>query len=147
MEDLSLNKRTGRKKENIEKKIAEIVEKQARLTKLFMDGKITEQAFNMTNDGYSRDIQQLREKEENDRNDERTAFLQEWLKRAIAFEDAELNEELFGTLVEKIIVFQNHILDFHIIGLTSPIRLQWETNGRRQENFGVQFTVIPISES
>lgn len=146
LEDLTISQRKEKKKVDIEKKVNDIIEKQARLTKLYLDGKITEQAFNITNDGYIQEIQQLKEKEESNRHDEKVAFLQEQLKRAISFDDTKLNEELFGTLIEKIVVFENHILDFYINGLINPIRLQWRTNGRRLQNFDVEFTVIQTSE-
>lgn len=64
-----------------------------------------------------------------------------WLKEIVSLEDDKFNEELFGRLVEKIVVYNGHILEFYFYPLKKPIKLFYQTHGRLN-SFTADFTIL-----
>lgn len=55
--------------------------------------------------------------------------------------DDELNEELFARVTEKIVVHPEHILEFHLSFITSPLFMQYTTKGRGK-SYTADFTIL-----
>lgn len=62
------------------------------------------------------------------------------LRSLSALKDDAFNEDLFRRLIDKIVVYNGHILEYYFYAIPEPIRMAYTTHGRL-ENFTVEFTI------
>ena len=63
------------------------------------------------------------------------------LETIINLENEKINEDVFRNIVEKIEVYNNHLLKFYFIGLSQPICLTYETKGK-METYEINFKIV-----
>lgn len=65
------------------------------------------------------------------------------LETIINLENEKINEDVFRNIVEKIEVYNNHLLKFYFIGLSQPICLTYETKGK-METYEIDFKIVNV---
>lgn len=63
------------------------------------------------------------------------------LETIINLENEKIDEDVFRNIVEKIEVYNNHLLKFYLIGLSHPICLTYETKGK-METYEINFKIV-----
>ena len=56
-------------------------------------------------------------------------------------QDSDFNDELFGRITEKIIVYPEHIIEIHLNGINWTFFMQFKAKGKL-ENYNVEFTLL-----
>lgn len=122
---------------------AEAIDKKiSQLTDWLVDGIIDQRRYIEQKERLERKLEEIKRQESNETNIIIQQEQLERLKNIITLSDDEINENIYSILLNKIVVFQGNVLEFHIIGLKAPIILKWSTNGKRNNNYNAIFEVL-----
>ena len=62
------------------------------------------------------------------------------LQRVLELDDEDINESVYRSLIDRIEVYNGHILKYYLYGL-EPITMQYKATGR-MDKYQVEFTIL-----
>ena len=65
------------------------------------------------------------------------------LKQIVELKDNKISEDLYRTIINKIEVFQGHILKYYIAGWDNPIVMKYTAKGK-MEAYTVEFEILEV---
>ena len=119
------------------------------LTKKYLQEKISETAYRLTEKDLNDELQQIitevntlkNEQYETVDSKELSAKFINQIKKIASLKEKEINERLYERITKKIVVYPNNILEIQLSFLPKPIKLKYSTFGRG-EKYGVNFDII-----
>lgn len=132
-------------KKKIEQKQAEI----QTLTRKNLNGIIPDNAYQLTYKAIESEIEELQitiaqMEAESDIEAPETILYDRYMKQVeeiVNLSDEQINEELYGRITKKVVVYPLAVLELHLSFMFAPVYLQYKTSGRG-EQYDVAFTIL-----
>jgi hypothetical protein len=117
-------------------------------TKLLKSKKISETAYQLTVKDIEDELQNvvneiatLSEQETKEQNNDVILNAQiEELQKVLSLDNEDINENVYRALIDRIEVYNGHILKYYLYGL-EPITMQYKATGR-MDKYQVEFTIL-----
>jgi DNA invertase Pin-like site-specific DNA recombinase len=126
-------------------KIQKALEKKDRIIDMYAEGEIDKAELNRMKEKYDKDVAVLAGKIKHlEIEMEMRAKAQDNLFKTLSRIEEILNQdeptpEFYRSILEKVVLFKNHDLDIYFKHIAKPIRLHYETSGRK-ESYHVECT-------
>jgi DNA invertase Pin-like site-specific DNA recombinase len=135
-----------------EERIKKALAKKERIIDMYAEGDISKVEMNQMKAKYDDEIKALKSTIEKVRIEaKKNEAAKENLSKAITrirdiLKQEDPTPEVYRSIIEKVVLFKNHDLDIYFKYVNSPIRLHFETSGRK-ETYHVECELRPNTES
>ena len=146
---------TESKIKKLEEKLSELesecVEITRRIIKSERENGISSMALNLTLKSVEEEITSVQKEITTLKNADKTIEAEnaemllklDNLKQIVELKDDKISEDLYRTIVDKIEVFQGHILKYYIAGWDKPITMKYTAKGK-MEAYTVEFEILEV---
>lgn len=119
------------------------------LTRKNLSGIISDNAYNLTYKAIESEIEELhlsiaKLEAESDLGTPEAVLYDKYIEQVeeiVSLSDEQINEELYGRIVKKIVVYPLSVLELHLSFMFAPIYMKYETSGRG-EQYDSAFTIL-----
>ncbi len=146
------NSNTPENTKQYEERIKKALAKKERIIDMYAEGDISKSEMNQTKTKYDDEILALKstiekvriEAKKNETAKENLSKVMARISEILKQEDP--TPEVYRSIIEKIVLFKDHDLDIYFKYVSSPVRLHFETSGRK-ETYHVECDLRPDAES